>query len=141
VQPSSQQHTDLVKRFRRSITVAAATVIVAGLSWLGLRQYRSRIACEERSAAFARQVKSIEQDAHERLNIGTKGDNVSRFFAEHGIPFTIVESEAIGTLPTSGCAPLGCGKDSALIGVHVKLDRTGTVTGEPSVVGLYTDCM
>jgi hypothetical protein len=65
---------------------------------------------------FARRVESIEHDAHERLKIGTKKGDVSRFFAENRIPFTIVEFEAIGTLQTSGCAPLGCGADSALIG-------------------------
>jgi hypothetical protein len=136
---SSQQDTDAVKAFRRSITIAGAIAVVAGLSWLGLTQYRSHIACKERRAVFARQVESIKQDAHERLKIGTKKDDVSRFFAVHVIPFTIVESEAIGTLQTTGCAPLGCGADSALIGVRVKLDRTGAVTGGPTVVGLYTD--
>jgi hypothetical protein len=138
---SSQQDTDVVKSLRRSITIGFAIVVTAGLGWFGLKQYRSLIACKERGAVFARRVKSIEQDAHERLKIGTKRDDVSRFFAEHGIPFTIVESEAIGTLQTSGCAPFGCGTDSALIGVRVKLDRTGTVTGEPTVVDLYTDCL
>ncbi len=121
----------------RRVTIAASIVVVAGASWFGLKQYR----CNQRSALFHRQVKSIEQDAHERLRIGTKRDDVSRFFAEHGIPFEIVESQAFGTLYTSGCAPLGCGTDRALIGVRVKLDSAGAVAEDAKVVAMYTDCL
>jgi hypothetical protein len=131
----------VVKRLSRNITIIAASVVIAGVSWFGLKHYRSHIACKERRAVFAQQIASIEHDARERLKIGTKSDDVSRFFAEHGIPFSIAESEAIGTLQTSGCAPLGCGTDAALIGVRVKLDQTGTVAGEPTVVNLYTNCL
>jgi hypothetical protein len=82
-----------------------------------------------------------KHDANERLKIGTKKADVSQFFVENGIPFEISESEAIGTLRTSGCAPLGCGTDSALIGVRVKLDKAGAVTDAPKIVGMYTDCL
>ena len=121
--------------------MVSAVILIVGGVFFGIRQYRSHAACKKRGAEFARQLKAIEQDAHEQLKIGTRTEDVSRFFAEHGIPFTVVESEAIGTLNTSGCAPFGCGTDSALIGVRVKLDRMGTVTGEPKVVDLYTDCL
>jgi hypothetical protein len=30
---------------------------------------------------------------------------------------------------------------ASIIGVRVKLDGAGTVTGEPKVVGMYTDCL
>jgi hypothetical protein len=116
-------------------------VVIAGVSWMGQKLHRNHTACKERSEEFERRVASITQDAHERLKIGTKKESVSRFFAERGVPFAILESEAIGTLQTSGCSPLGCGTDSALISVRVALDRTGTVTGEPTVVGMYTDCV
>jgi hypothetical protein len=36
---------------------------------------------------------------------------------------------------------LGCGTDEALIGVRVKVDAEGTVTGEPKVVDMYTNCL
>jgi len=36
---------------------------------------------------------------------------------------------------------LGCGTDDALIGVRVKVDADGTVTGEPEVVDMYTNCL
>lgn len=58
------------------------------------------------------------------------------------MPFTVTESEATGTLyTTGGCAPLGCGTDRALIGVRVKIDADGTVSGEPVIVAFYVDCV
>jgi len=140
-QISGQLDTDVVKRLNRSIRISAAIVVIAGMSWFGLKQYRNHIYCKRRNAAFARQVETIRQDAHEGLKIGTKKAEVSRFFAEHGIPCTIVDSQAYGTMQTSGCAPLGCGTDSAVIGIRVKLDPAGTVTEEPIIVSLYTDCL
>lgn len=115
-------------------------MVIVGVIWLGLRYFRSQTDCKKLSAAFARQVEDIREDAHERLKVGTKKADVARFFAEHSIPFTISESEARGTLWTSGCAPFGCGSDSALIGVSVKLNPAGAVTEEPTVIGMYTDC-
>ncbi len=126
-----------MKTLRKKIAIAAVIFAFAGGSWFGLK----KIWCKQRGAVFARRVESIRQDAHERLKIGTKKPDISQFFVEHGIPFEILESEAIGTLRTSGCAPLGCGTDSAIIGVRVKLDAAGTVTTEPTVVGMYTDCL
>ncbi|HVH69863.1 MAG TPA: hypothetical protein VNB49_01975 [Candidatus Dormibacteraeota bacterium] len=110
---------------------------VGGASWFGLK----RIRCTRRSAAFTRQIESIKRDARAQLKVGANKADVARFFVEHGIPFDISESQATGTLRTSGCAPLGCGTDSAIIGVRVKLNGTGAVTDEPTVVGMYTDCL
>ena len=84
----------------------------------------------------------MDQDAHKQLKVGTKKGEVTRFYSEHEIPFEVVRFtdtgfEAIGTLYTiGGCAPLGCGTDNAL-----KVDADGTVTGEPEVVDMYTDCL
>ena len=126
------------------ITIAA-TIVVAGSGWFGVKQYH----CRQRNVAFARRIESIKQDAHNQLKIGTKKADVARFYAAHKIPFEVVSwpfkdggTEAIGTLYTvGGCAPLGCGTDNALIGVRVKVDADGTVTGEPEVVDMYTDCL
>ena len=126
---------------RRSIPISAAIVVIVGVSWLGLRYFRSQSDCKKLSAAYARQIRNIREDAHERLRVGTRKADVARFFAEHNIPFTISESEAKGTLLTSGCAPFGCGSDAALIGVIVKLDPAGAVTEEPTVIDMYTDCL
>ena len=121
----------------RKIAVAIAITLIAGGSWFGLKYYR----CERRSAVFRHQIESIKKDALEQLKIGTGKAEVSRFFDEHRISFNFVESKAIGTLRTSGCAPLGCGTDSAIIGIRVNLDEAGAVAQEPTVFGMYTDCL
>lgn len=122
---------------RRKIAIAVAIALVGGGTWFAVKHYK----CESRNAALSRQIENIKSDAHDRLKVGTSKADVSRFFAEHRIPFNFAESEAIGTLRTSGCAPLGCGTDSAIIGVRVKLDGAGVVAQEPSVGGMYTDCL
>jgi hypothetical protein len=132
---------DVVKTLKRRTAITSSIVVVVAVSWFALRLCRDQIACNKRSAAFALRVESIRQDANEKLSIGTKNGDVSRFFAEHGVPFQIVGSEAIGTLYTVGCGPLGCGTDSALIGLRVKLDSKGAVTEKPTVVGMYTNCL
>ena len=132
---------DVVKTLKRRTTITLSIVVVAAVSWFALKLCRDQIACNKRSAAFALRVESIEHDAREILTIGTKSGDVARFFAGHGIPLQIVESEATGTLYTVGCGPLGCGTDSALIGVRVKLDSAGAVTEKPTVIGMYTDCL
>ncbi len=132
---------DLVKAFKRRTAIISSIVIATAVSWFALKLYQDQIACNKRGAAYAMRVESIERDANEKLSIGTKSGDVARFFKEHDIPLQIVESEAIGTLYTVGCGPLGCGTDSALIGVRVKLDSSGAVTGKPTVVGIYTDCL
>jgi hypothetical protein len=130
-------HPDVVKTLKRRATIGSSIVVVVALSWLALRLFRDQIACNKRGAEFALRVESIKHEANKKLSIGTKSGDVARFFKEHDIPLQI----AIGTLYTSGCGPLGCGTDSALIGVRVKLDSTGAVTEKPTVVGMYTDCM
>ena len=147
-------NTGTVKTLSRRIAIAAAAVIVVCASWFGVQQYRSQRGrpqrnaassqtdCEQRNAAFNRRIENLKRDAHERLRIGTKKADVSQFFKEHDIPLTLTESEAIGTLYTSGgCAPLGCGTNRALIGVRVKIDAGGAVTDEPVVLGMYVDCV
>jgi len=137
----SRLDPDVVKTLKRRTAITFSIVIIAALSWFALKLCRDQIACNKRGAAFAQRVKAIEHDADEKLSIGAKSGDVSRFFAEHGIPVEIVESEAIGTFFTVGCGPLGCGTDSALIGVRVKLDSAGAVAEKPKVVGMYTNCL
>ena len=117
--------------------IAITIVVIAGVSWFGRREYR----CKLRAAAFAGQVESITRDAAKELKVGTNQADVSRFFAEHNIPFETVGSEVFGNLETSGCAPFGCGTDKAFIGVDVKLDGSGNVSEVPRVVGMYRDCL
>src|SRR5258706_15718862 len=110
---------------RRTVVIFVVLVAVAGVSWFGLRRYK----CQQRNAAFGRELEMLKQDARARIKIGTAKTDVARFFTEHNIPFTIVGSkvlgapEAFGTLYTSGWGPLGCGSRAALIGVRVKVDE------------------
>ena len=124
-------------KMKQHRVVIAALVVIAGVSWLGLREYH----CKLRGAAFAQEVEGIKRDAAEELKSGTSKTEVIRFFAKHNIPFAMLESEAFGSMRTSGCAPLGCGTDRAFIGVHVKLDESGRVTEAPKVFGMYQDCL
>jgi hypothetical protein len=132
-----------VKSVTSRIAIAAAIILVACVGWFGITQYH----CKQRDAAFSQRIKIIKQDAHKQLKVGTKKDDVARFYTEHEIPFEVAQfkdvgAEVIGTLYTiGGCAPLGCGNDNALIGVRVKVGADGTVIGEPEVVDMYTDCL
>lgn len=129
-------------RTLRRIAMVATAIVVVGVGWFAVDQYRRHIDCQQRNLTFERRIKNIERDAHEQLKIGTKRAEVTKFFKSHGIPFDIAWSEATGTLNTTGgCAPLGCGTDRALIGVRVKIDKDGTVVDEPVVVGMYVDCL
>ena len=127
---------------RRRLTIVAVLVAIVCVSWFGLRQYN----CQQRNAAFGRQIETIKHEAHAQIKVGTKKSDVAQFFATHNISFNISqftssESLASGLIETSGCAPLGCGSDVAVINVRVKLDEAGAATEEPTVVGIYTNCL
>jgi hypothetical protein len=132
---------DVVKKLKRRTVITFSIVVVAAVSWFAVKLCMEQISCNKRGAAFESQLDSIKHDANEELSIGKTSADISRFFAEHGIPLQISNSEAVGELYTSGCGPLGCGTDSALIGVRVKLDSAGAVAEKPKVVGMYTDCL
>jgi hypothetical protein len=121
------------KRHRIALVV---TVIVACVAWIGVREYR----CKLRGDAFANLVARLKTDAAEQLKVGASKADLDRFFLDHKIPYKIQESQAFGTLRTEACAPLGCFKDTAFIGVRVSLDEAGTVTESPKVFGMYQDC-
>jgi hypothetical protein len=75
-----------VKTITNRVAIVAAIVLVAGISWFGIKQYR----CKRRNVAFSRRVKTVEQDAYNQLKVGTKKDEVARFYTEHEIPFKVV---------------------------------------------------
>jgi len=127
---------------RRRLAIFAVLVAIVSVSWFGLRQYN----CQQRNAAFGRQIETIRQDAHAQIRPGTKKSDVAQFFARHNISFSIsqftsTESLASGFIETSGCAPFGCGTDFAIVSVHVRFDAAGAVTETPEVFGMYQDCM
>jgi len=105
--------------------------------------------CKAREAEFESRVNRIERDAKDALKIGTKKEDVIRFFASENIPvdFEPLDQgyEAVGTIYLKGdaaCFSLACGNDAALIGVRVDVDEEGTVISAPVVIGpMYTDCL
>jgi hypothetical protein len=115
---------------------APALVIVLPLFY----RYQSP-ACKQRGASFEARVERLKRDARKSLRIGTTKDAVVRFFAENGIPVTILRGEVTGAVTVSGCAPAGCGSDVALLGLRVGVDNNGTVITEPVVGALYSDCL
>jgi hypothetical protein len=122
---------------KRSVLLAIALLVVAGVVFLGVRHER----CVRRNAGFAEQLDGIKRDAHERLKVGANKSEVVKFFDDHYLSFTIVGSEAYGTLRTSGCAPLGCSTNRGFISVRVEFDARGAVAQEAVVVGGYADCV
>jgi hypothetical protein len=106
-------------------------------------------ACKQRGAQYAAKAEKLKRDAHESLKIGTKKEDVIRFFKENGLPVDFVKLpepsgkvyEATGTIHVTGCAPSGCGSDDASLGLQVKVDEAGSVIAEPVVGGIYTDCL
>jgi hypothetical protein len=131
------QHTDAMTIVKGRRFLVAVVILIAGASWFGAREYR----CYVRGVAFARQLETIKRDAAEVVTVGKNKGGVTRFFTVHNIPFKMLETEAYGSLPTPGCAPLGCGTDRGFISVQVKFDAAGTVTEAPKVVGMYQDCL
>lgn len=134
-----------MRGIKSRVALGIVIVLVGFVGWFGTKQYR----CKRRNAEFSRRIAVVERDAREQLRVGTTKDAVAQFYTEHKIPFEVVKSDdagfrfqAIGTLyTTGGCAPLGCGNDAALIGVRVDVDANGTVTDEPKVVSMYTNCL
>jgi hypothetical protein len=123
---------------KRAVIAGIAVVILSGLM-TGCR-YRST-ACKQRGAAYQARVNALERDAIAKLKIGTKKEDVIRFFAENKFPISFDRSFATGTIYTLGCSPNGCGTDQALIGLSVDLDEAGSVKAKPVVVGGYADCL
>jgi hypothetical protein len=121
----------------KSVVLIVASVLT---SCFPFYRYQSA-ACKQRGAAYEARVEKLRRDAREKLIIGAKKDVVIRFFAENGIPVSFLAGEATGTVSTTGCAPAGCGSDAAYLGLRVKVDEMGTVTGEPVVGAIYSDCL
>lgn len=138
-----------VMNSRRAALVSIPTLlIIVAFGWFWITRSRDTRQCRKRADAFDSRVADITEAAKTTLKIGTKKQDVIRFFAKYDIPvqFDLMagQQEATGTVFVTGiakCSPnVGCGDDAALIGVRVDVDDAGTVTGEPVVVGMYTNC-
>jgi hypothetical protein len=125
----------------RNKIIPAGLIITAFVVWIGVKQYRNHVRCAARNAAFRQQVEKLKNDARDQLRIGTPKDQIVRFFEHHAMRLTFDRGGASGTFQTTGCPPFGCGADTAMVGVSVIIDSRGTVSGEPHVWGIYTDCL
>ena len=117
--------------------VIVAIVAIMCFTWLGFRQYR----CSQRSARLRRQVEDVKHGAQETLRIGSKKAELERFFTTRGIAFSTVESQALGSIQTVGCAPFGCSSDAAFFTIRVKVNELGSVSQAPIVGAGYKDCL
>jgi len=145
--------TTMMPRWLLASTVAAALVVGAGATsyWIffsGIR-YRMPKRCEVRLAARLANEERIKHDAHDGLRIGATQENVISFFSANHLSISLVRvdggQEAEGTISTSGdyeCHPVtGCGSDSSIFQVRVKLDEAGTVISAPVFSDGYQDCL
>jgi hypothetical protein len=127
----------------RKLIWSAALVLLAvlvGCDRCVFYRYHSA-ACKQRGAAYDARVEKLKKDSQQSLKVGTKKEDVIRFFTENGISLTFAGGEATGTIYTTGCAPSGCGSDDALLGLRVQVDKAGTVSSEPVVGAIYTNCL
>jgi hypothetical protein len=86
-------------------------------------------------------MEKLKNDAHNHLRIGINKDQAVRFFEERQMRVKFGVGEVSADFQAMGCAPFGCGADTATIGVSVAIDSQGRVNGEPHVSGIYTDCL
>ena len=129
---------DVIKK----LVLVAATFSLGLTGCLSYMLHRTPdAACKQRAAAYSARTDTLRKDASEQLKIGTRKEEVARFFQQHGLPVDFAGGEASGTIHVSGCAPSGCGSDDALLGLRVKVDAKGTVIGEPVVGAIYTNCL
>ena len=124
----------------RQIQVLAMVVLAMPMVQISCYRYQSA-ACKQRGADYAARVQKLRREAHEKLTIGTNKEAVIHFFAESGIPVSFVGGAATGTVTIEGCAPAGCGSDTAYLGLRVEVDDAGRVTGEPVIGAIYADCL
>jgi hypothetical protein len=125
-------------RTKKAVFAGTAVVMLCGLM-AGCR-HRS-MACKQRGLALNSQVEALKRTAIDRLKIGTKKEDVIRFFSENNLSISFDKHGATGTMHAPGCSPTGCGSDDYLIVLKAKLDESGTVESEPVVGGGYTNCL
>ena len=123
-----------------SSTALVLLAVLVGCDGCVFYRYHSA-ACKQRGAAYEARLEKLKKDAQQNLTIGTRKEDVIRFFAENGIPLSFIGGEATGTIYTTGCAPSGCGSDDALLGLRVQVDKAGSVISEPVVGAIYANCL
>jgi hypothetical protein len=130
---------------RRLRILVLLAIIGAPCGWLGVRWYRSERACERRGAALDARVQRIKSEARDRIEVGTKKEEIVRFLEENSLNVSFYNratpATIVGTGTDVGCPHiLGCG-DEALIEVQIDVDAGSDAISRPTVDVRYTDCM
>jgi hypothetical protein len=155
-------------KWKLGIAIPIAMLVICFICWLRIAGFRDWVRmwvyfvtreteltihpppprCKVREVDYNSKRERIERDAKNALRIGTRREDVIRFFFSEKIPVTFEQiagqNEASGEIDIQGdaeCGSLACGNDSALIGVRVNVDENGTVLSDPVVIGMYTDCL
>jgi hypothetical protein len=126
--------------------VTALTILIAGSTTFLVLHHHNTVVCNARGEAYAARMERVKADAEEQLQIGTKKEQLVRFFENNGMGQPSFVNSSIGRYADGrvnvvGCSPFGCGSDDGFIGLHVPVDEAGTVAGKPNVGGFYTDCL
>jgi len=125
---------------RRQLLISILALMLS-MSCAGCLYRYHNAACTQRGTALQARVERLKRDAHEQLPIGTKKDAVKHFFQANEIPVIFDGDEATGIFHAQGCAPSGCGSDSAEVRIGVGVDSNGTVVAEPVIRSMYADCL
>lgn len=125
---------------RKQLLISVLALLLT-MSCAGYLYRYHNAACKQRGTALRGRVEKLTRDAREQLVIGTKEDDVKRFFQSNGIPVNFDANEATGIVHAQGCAPSGCASDKATVRIGVRVDGQGTVVGEPVIRSMYTDCL
>jgi hypothetical protein len=130
----------------RKIAAAVVVIALAALCWHTVVAMK----CKRKNAELARRMEALNNEARERLPVGAGKADVEKFFDDHSMSHYALEpgrtyegaAEIQGSrADEGGCAPFGCGADTIMLIMRVKMSAGGTVTEVPKAKYIYTDCL
>src|SRR5437660_8870649 len=93
----------------KKVVTSVAIIILCGC---GVSRYHQSQSCKRRGEALRSRIEGLKLQAHTKLTIGTKKEEVVRFFADNNIPVYFEKSlvpkemtSAEGRVYTTGCSP------------------------------------
>jgi hypothetical protein len=124
---------------KRLATTVIAVVVIAGAFWV----WQSHTAkCRNRSERLNSHIEELRKSAVREIPRGSSKEDVVRFFNSVGLKPAFDKEARFGGADfyEEGCSPFGCGRDTAIVGVHVKFDSSGRVEST-DVASMYIDCL
>src|SRR5438552_4884113 len=97
----------------RNIKKVVTSVAIILLCGCGVSRYHQSQSCKRRGEALRSRIEGLKLQAHTKLTIGTKKEEVVRFFADNNIPVYFEKkpglpkgmTSAEGRVYTTGCSP------------------------------------